>query len=322
MTVNSATSSFKRPITAAYEADFWLIDEERRGVKSVPVKSIAAVESKGEQATPSPVESASVVPYPQGLETPLLFRYLEGLDLKSYKLQIVELRIILRSRYAPGLKFLNLSGCNIGEEGVLEIGTSPQLDQLQVLNLNKSGVGAFGAGVIAVSPYLKEVRTLKLGGNDIGVSGVKVLVRSLTLTRLENLNLKNNNIRDYGVQLLADAPTLGSLRSLNIGSNFIRVLGAQAIASSRYLTYLQSLKLGSNQIGSYGTYVIVISPVSAKLKVLDLSNTINEPTENLVIAALTTLTHLGTLNLSGCRIGLRKVQLIQKGLPQLQKIIG
>eukprot|EP00980_Cylindrotheca_fusiformis_P028772 scaffold22642_cov134-Cylindrotheca_fusiformis.AAC.27 len=151
-------------------------------------------------------------------------------------------------RYHPTLKRLNLSRCQLEEEG---------LQRLATHNNSKLGI------------VLEE---LVLSHNRIG-NGIflgKILFHN---QNLKILDLSYNCVTDRDCENFVAACGYGSLLSLDLASNRISGIGASALGASLQLsnTALQSLILDGNPLGDQGAISLATNGLANNASVVDLS---------------------------------------------------
>ena len=156
------------------------------------------------------------------------------------------------------IQTVNLSDCDVGDEGVTTLGYYLQLKASKVehLKLDMNTIGDIG--LIALANGLKinqSMISLDLYCNDFGELGVKSLM-SATCSRTSNLqilSLRANRIGDDGAKVIASKLNrCTSLQSLNIGYNEIGDEGGIAIAESltHNTTALKELTMSWNSLGN------------------------------------------------------------------------
>jgi uncharacterized protein (TIGR02996 family) len=123
------------------------------------------------------------------------------------------------------------------------------------------------------------------------------------LGRVTVLNLYGSNIRDAGLRELLSSPFLQRLRSLDLGHTRISLAGLHdLLAHSHHLPTLTELGLGWNDLGDEAVGALAASPLSARLRDLDLSRCLSGAGVR-ALASSTSFGELRDLNLNGCQAG-------------------
>ena len=110
---------------------------------------------------------------------------------------------------------LNLSDCELGDEGVRALAESAYLGVVN-LTLRGNGIGDDGARALAGCARLGSCRCLYLAANDIGDAGLRTLIDSPHLSQLRQLNLRGNSLTDEGAVALLGAEVFPAMVRLEI----------------------------------------------------------------------------------------------------------
>ncbi|OWK40988.1 TIGR02996 domain-containing protein [Fimbriiglobus ruber] len=105
-----------------------------------------------------------------------------------------QLRQVVECPDVGGIRALDLSACDIGDDGARVLAGAPNLSRLTSLNVSGSRVTDAGAAALAESTRLTEVRHLDLRGNRISAAAALRLIRSPNLARLRSLAVEGNAI--------------------------------------------------------------------------------------------------------------------------------
>jgi hypothetical protein len=119
------------------------------------------------------------------------------------------------------LTSLELRWGSLGDEGVRELGRSPQGALLRRLDLSFNGLGPAGAQALADAPLGETLTQLDLSGNKIGNLGLKTLVHSPRLGNLRRLDLWKCGITHNGVKSLLASPHLDRFTYVRLSENAI-----------------------------------------------------------------------------------------------------
>jgi uncharacterized protein (TIGR02996 family) len=122
-----------------------------------------------------------------------LWTWVEGLQIRGISLGGVS----WLAQY-PGLAALaclDLSACNVCDEGAQVLAETPHLIGLAHLDLENNLLGDAAAAALARSPQLAWLTRLNLCNNQIGPAGAQALVDSPHLPRTLALDLRGNRLR-------------------------------------------------------------------------------------------------------------------------------
>ncbi len=156
-------------------------------------------------------------------------------------------RIFTRAIFWPGLHHLEVPGCSLGDEGVLDL-ASAGASTLQTLKLDGNSITAAGIESLADSPLLEGLTSLHLRDNPIRDAGVIALANSPKAKQLRKLDLCQCGFGPEGAKALAQSPHLAGLRELSIAGNRFGIKGAKALADSPYLGELTRLSIGAPSV--------------------------------------------------------------------------
>lgn len=190
------------------------------------------------------------------------------------------------------LKQLNVSKCELDDDGIKCLETSKSSNYLHVLDLAHNNLSCIGAewlakGIESRSSPLFQLVELNLAGNNLGENGVQLLANALCARHqlegssksLEKLDLTNTNC---GTQGAIDIITKGNLKSLCLFNNSLGSDGFMALATAingGHAT-LEDLDLGGNQANQAAVVVLLgalieqnpqsegVSPADNSLKLL------------------------------------------------------
>jgi serine/threonine protein kinase/hemoglobin-like flavoprotein/Ran GTPase-activating protein (RanGAP) involved in mRNA processing and transport len=249
-----------------------------------------------------------------------------ALDLSRRGLTDADLVRLSRNPALATLRQLNLSGNEIGPEGVQALASSPYVSGLERLDLRGNRIGPDGVESLARSPHLRRLRFLGLAGNRIGVRGLQALGQRAL--RLHHLDLADNDLRTEGAEILAQGAgqelrvlnlrgnLLGPdgaavlavsappthLRDLDLACNAIGPGGAASLAVSKNLSQLRRLNLAQNNLGRQGLQLLLASSGLESLEVLDLSSNVLGPNGAMALASSPLARRLRVLEIADNRI--------------------
>lgn len=149
----------------------------------------------------------------------------------------------------------------LGPYGVSRFIRTMQLPGLTFLDISWCGLGEHMAAVLA-TPHLAQLKSLDLCGNAIGERGVRALV-GRPLPRLERLQLGDNHLTDGAIDILcAHAHHLPALRQLSLENNPISDRSLDRLEQSPLWSQLAKLHIYG---GTQATYAR-LEALSARFK--------------------------------------------------------
>jgi uncharacterized protein (TIGR02996 family) len=163
----------------------------------------------------------------------------------------------------------------ITADGVRRLAGSPHLGGLRALDVSANDVGDDGLAAVAVSRTLTRLHTLRVRANRIGDTGCAALAASPLLARLlardPRLDLQQNSIGSAGVKALAASPHLAAAVELDLSHNRVGDDGLIALAESPHAARLTTLLLPWNAVSTVGAVALARSPLMARLTRIDVS---------------------------------------------------
>ena len=169
--------------------------------------------------------------------------YIKNVSIQSSILDVV--------KCCANLQSLDITGCNIGSEGVALLFDDHQcLVNLHTLNLSGNEIGSDGAQVLSkVLVHCKNLRCLDLSYNGIGDDGAVALAEGLKdLTSLLELRLGYNKITSQSVLALVEVLQYNHLQRLDLSSNIIGLKSMAALVEVICADSLQKLDLSSCEL--------------------------------------------------------------------------
>ena len=116
----------------------------------------------------------------------------------------------------------------------------------QVLNLSGKNIGDEGLKILLKQDFIKKLKKLDLRYNDISPNGAETLAHTPPLPKLKTLILKHNFFADEGTVALANSRHFPNLEELQLSWNEVRDAGALALANSKNFPKLKKLDLRGN----------------------------------------------------------------------------
>ena len=161
-------------------------------------------------------------------------RQFEGLTHLSLRYNDLRDQVAAFAEATSRPTFLNLTACNLTDEGLAALLRSPLVDRAAGLNLDHNAISDVGFKTLCQSPKMSALTHLRLDYNGITDEGVEALLRAPILDGLVSLNLDHNPIKERGAILIARSPRAKGLRFLGLGYS-IGKNGQRALAGSRHL---------------------------------------------------------------------------------------
>lgn len=127
-----------------------------------------------------------------------------------------DLAALAASEQLRSLRRLNLSWCQIGDEGLETLVGGGNL-RVESLTLNDCQIGDAGVVALAESEAMTHIKRLFLSRNEIGDEGAAALARSPNLRDMVVISIGGNeDLGDEGGRAFADTELAGKLHRLEI----------------------------------------------------------------------------------------------------------
>jgi uncharacterized protein (TIGR02996 family) len=173
------------------------------------------------------------------------------------------------------IKRLSLARCALTEADYQALARATTLGVVESLDLTNGGSVEQPVWPLAEATSLPKLRELKLTGAMIGDDQMAQLARARRL-RITRLVAPRNELTAEGARAIAGAVWAPSLVHLDLSSNeMIGDDGLAALAGSASLTALETLALSYTGLHDRAAAIVLGSPVFAKLRSLDLSQTLS-----------------------------------------------
>jgi uncharacterized protein (TIGR02996 family) len=114
---------------------------------------------------------------------------LRGLSLSNNPIRAAGARALVDGRWTE-LTDLNLSWCDLDDEGAKVLAGAHRLSKLTRLDLKYNDIGKVGAIALSRSTRFGELRSLDLTNNPIGDDGARALCASTALKKLKELEVE------------------------------------------------------------------------------------------------------------------------------------
>jgi uncharacterized protein (TIGR02996 family) len=182
------------------------------------------------------------------------------------------------------IKRLSLARCALTEDDYQALARATTLGAVESLDLTNGGSVEQPVWPLAAATSLPKLRELKLTGAMIGDDQMETLARSTKL-RITRLIAPRNDLRAEGARSVAGAVWAPFLVHLDLSSNeMIGDDGLEALAGSASLSALETLALSYTGLHDRAAAIVLGSPVFAKLRSLDLSQTLSVADRELLRA--------------------------------------
>lgn len=156
----------------------------------------------------------------------------------------------------PHFANLRIIDFNAADENGPEVGhgiaAAEHLTNLVVLDLSGNDLGNEGLEALARAKHLQSLRALRLGAADVGENylgpdGIAALARSTWFPSLTQLVLDCNDIKDEGLEHILKAKWASNLTELNLACTALTEEGLVTLARSHRLTNLRRLDIAANR---------------------------------------------------------------------------
>lgn len=191
------------------------------------------------------------------------------------------LGVLLRVGNLHGISHVDLSDCDIGNDGALRLAQflATPCASIRRLTLKMNGIRENGARFLAKGLARNQsLVTLHLHCNEINDNGVEALMSAFHVkgSALEELSLCANLIGDVGAKVIARSLCKTRLRRLSLNHNGIGDEGmahlAQALRGSVESTNLEELIVCNNDLGNQSmTALADVLKSNRRLQTLELS---------------------------------------------------
>lgn len=170
---------------------------------------------------------------------------------------------------APFLRKLSVNNLDIT---VANLGTVPQMAQLESLSVNVGAGSPEDYRKFAELPHLTGLRELRLTGHRIDAESAAHLARAKWLANLRVLDLGINNIGDDGAEALAESPHVANLTTLGLGNNGLTDRGLVAVCRSPNLAKLTTLPVEGGSFTASGIAEIAPAAFARNLTSINLNH--------------------------------------------------
>ncbi|MBS0262257.1 MAG: TIGR02996 domain-containing protein, partial [Planctomycetes bacterium] len=169
---------------------------------------------------------------------------------------------------APLLREMTLAG-SIDLE---EVAKCPQMSQIESLLLSDCEVTDEGLGAILTSPHFQALTDLKLSGLPLSDEVVEQLAQSPIAGRLKRLNLNGCELTTQAIESLARSPGFQQLEDLDLGGNKLDDAALSLLAGCTNLRNVRRLDLSELRVTADGINALIRAAFFPTLEVLDLSS--------------------------------------------------
>ncbi len=148
--------------------------------------------------------------------------------------------------FFPNLRHLNLSGNQIGDDGLRALLNSGRLSQLIRLDLTENNLHLPSMERLAQCDL--NLKELVLDFNTLTGAGMQALVQAPWLDGLRSLSLNRTEIRTKGITALSSCEALVNLRGLRLARCSFDQRGCDELARAKFVSQIQELNLSHNSI--------------------------------------------------------------------------
>ena len=146
------------------------------------------------------------------------------------------------------IESLQLSDCEITDEGLAAIFASPHFHSLTALKLSYLPLSDDVVEHLAQSPISQQLKRLNLDGCELTTAAIESLAKSPGLQQLEELYLGGNKLEDAALSLLAGCSNLRNVRRLNLSELRVTADGVNALVQAAFFPTLEVLDLSSSRL--------------------------------------------------------------------------
>jgi uncharacterized protein (TIGR02996 family) len=196
---------------------------------------------------------------------------LRSLNLSGNDVGRDGLRALLRSPHAAGLKVLVFRANQVDGTVMDEFEAARPELQLDVLDLGETLLRDLGPAYLAKAPCLRTLKVLSLDRCEIGLSGARALAGAAFFGGLRRLNVNYNNFGPEGLLALLEK-TPPALHTLQMVANDLGDPGVSYLAESAASDTLLEVDLGSNGLGEHAAHALATSKHLRDLLVLRLDD--------------------------------------------------
>jgi len=179
---------------------------------------------------------------------------------------------VCNSNYLSKIREVSFSSYPLGTFTCQALANGPMSKSLTDIDLSVCNIGDEGLKCIVSSTGLVNLTRLSIQNNNLTSKGCKYLAQSTSITNLKTLELNLNTIEDEGVAHICSSPNFKHLLSLDMMTCGLTTDVCEFLAGSKYLN-LQLLNLSENDIGDEGVEILAKSSNMTSLLKLELSFT-------------------------------------------------
>jgi hypothetical protein len=170
---------------------------------------------------------------------------LEELLAVDTELESDDLRALLLGNL-PALWRIILASNRLGDEGLKALADAKA--PLAELDVSGNQVGPEGVDALTAGPVAKHLRCLNLAYGNLGDRSAEILARRASLARLEELDISGGNLTVEGIEAIVGSSSLGSLRRLTLGDLGLDDNAVERILATPGVERLQELRLPGSDV--------------------------------------------------------------------------
>jgi hypothetical protein len=219
---------------------------------------------------------------------------LQSLDLASARMTVSFLRVLLSAsphltslslasneklgdagaafiaKSMPNLTKLDLTGCNIGDEGYAALTASTALTNLHELSLARNTAQAQSIAALVNSPITANLTHFDIGYSHKGPEVLTVIAQSQSMSKLQHLDFSSNEAGYEGILALSQSTTLTNLTWLSLSNNCIGPHGVKALCTSPVVSKLTHFDIGLNGGTGKSIAATLAAPSSTLYSIVEL----------------------------------------------------
>ena len=200
---------------------------------------------------------------------------LTSLDLSCNQIGNASLTCIASSSYFANLTELILNHHQqLGDEGIMELARSINLQRLTKLGIRQCSITAYGLMVILGSEQLTSLSSLDLEYADLGCCDGATLgskPSNLFISSVTFLNLSKIRTENVFLPIIVNRPLLMNLSSLDLSECYFLINNIDALARSPFVRNITYLNLSGNEVTDDLVNTLAESSNFSKLTTLNLS---------------------------------------------------
>lgn len=211
-----------------------------------------------------------------------------------------DLEAIAKCPQMGQIESLQLSDCELTDEGLAAIFFSPHLHSLTDLKLSGQPLSDELIGMLAQSPISHQLKRLNLNGCELTTEAIALFVQSTGLQQLELLDLGDNKLDNVALSLLSACFNLRNVRCLILSELRTTADGIQALVASPFFPTLEILDLSRSRLEDLEKIAPFRTVQKAKLRELDVGASVQGDAMLTMLAEVPWLSSITRLTIDLC----------------------